>query len=60
MVWKRECADPLPWAAAQQIEGATSTDGRGESIWDRFAKQQKDKVQDGSNGDVVSGGTTTP
>ncbi|GFZ45044.1 beta-glucosidase [Saitozyma sp. JCM 24511] len=39
--------------AAQQIEGATSTDGRGESIWDRFAKQQKDKVQDGSNGDVT-------
>jgi hypothetical protein len=29
-------------------------DGRGPSIWDTFARLQKNKVQDGSNGDVVS------
>lgn len=39
--------------AAQQIEGAVRTGGRGESIWDRFAVEQRFKVQDGSNGDVV-------
>jgi hypothetical protein len=40
-------------SAAQQIEGAVRTDGRGESIWDRFPREQPEKVQDGSNGDVV-------
>ncbi|KAL7423395.1 hypothetical protein Q5752_002699 [Cryptotrichosporon argae] len=35
--------------AAQQIEGAAD---RGESIWDRFAKEQSSKVQDASDGDV--------
>nr|WPS94687.1 beta-glucosidase [Naematelia aurantialba]WVH01939.1 glycoside hydrolase family 1 protein [Naematelia aurantialba] len=39
--------------AAQQIEGAVSEDGRGESIWDRFAKTQAHKVQDRSDGDVT-------
>jgi hypothetical protein len=40
-------------AAAQQIEGAVKDDGRGESIWDRFATAQPEKVQDGSNGNIV-------
>ncbi|WVQ82789.1 hypothetical protein IAT38_004921 [Cryptococcus sp. DSM 104549] len=39
--------------AAQQIEGAVDEDGRGESIWDRFAKEQRSKVQDGSDGTVT-------
>lgn len=41
-------------AAAQQIEGGVGVDGRGESIWDRFATAQAYKVQDGSNGNQVS------
>ncbi len=43
------------WGAATssyQIEGAAGEDGRGESIWDRFAKTLG-KVEDGSNGDVA-------
>jgi beta-glucosidase len=43
------------WGAATssyQIEGATNADGRGESIWDRFAKTPG-KVEDGSNGDTA-------
>lgn len=39
--------------AAQQIEGGTSQDGRGPSIWDDFARTQSEKVKDGSNADVV-------
>ncbi|MEL7367444.1 MAG: GH1 family beta-glucosidase [Myxococcota bacterium] len=35
--------------SAFQIEGATATDGRGESIWDRFASQPG-KIEDGTDG----------
>lgn len=35
-----------------QIEGATSEDGRGPSIWDTFCRETG-RVRDGSNGDVA-------
>ena len=38
--------------AAYQIEGAAHEDGRGESIWDRFAATPG-KVQNGDSGDVA-------
>jgi beta-glucosidase len=38
--------------SAYQIEGAASTDGRGESIWDRFARSPG-KVIDGSDGSAA-------
>ncbi|MDP9036519.1 MAG: GH1 family beta-glucosidase [Myxococcota bacterium] len=43
------------WGSATssyQIEGATREDGRGESIWDRFAKTPSN-VKDGASGDVA-------
>lgn len=43
------------WGAATsayQIEGAAHEDGRGESIWDRFARTPG-KVKNGENGDVA-------
>ena len=43
--------DGFIWAAAtssQQIEGAVTEDGRGMSIWDRFA-MVSGKIEDGSN-----------
>lgn len=39
-------------AAAAQIEGAAFTDGKGESIWDRFSRQPG-KVHDGDTLDVA-------
>jgi beta-glucosidase/6-phospho-beta-glucosidase/beta-galactosidase len=39
--------------AAFQIEGATAADGRGESIWDRFARTPG-KVHNGDTGDPPS------
>jgi beta-glucosidase len=38
--------------AAYQVEGATRDDGRGESIWDRFA-HTPGRIRDGSTGDVA-------
>jgi beta-glucosidase len=38
--------------AAYQIEGAAKEDGRGESIWDRFARTPG-KVKNGDTGDVA-------
>src|SRR5512139_2405229 len=38
--------------ASYQVEGAVREDGRGESIWDRFA-HTPGRVVDGSTGDVA-------
>jgi beta-glucosidase len=52
---KPQFPDGFRWGtatSAYQIEGATSIDGRGPSIWDTFAKQPG-KIRDGSNADIA-------
>ena len=52
---RSDFASDFLWGCATssyQIEGAGSTDGRVESIWDRFAATPG-KVRDGSNGSVA-------
>jgi beta-glucosidase len=47
--------DDFRWGAATasyQIEGATSDDGRGESVWDRFAATPG-KVRNGDSGEIA-------
>lgn len=39
-------------SASYQVEGAWSEDGRGESIWDRFA-HTPGRIRDGASGDVA-------
>ncbi|KAJ8476403.1 hypothetical protein OPV22_020130 [Ensete ventricosum] len=41
-------------SAAYQVEGAWNEGGRGPSIWDTFAHNQPEKIQDGSNGDKAT------
>jgi beta-glucosidase len=52
---RREFPKDFIWGAAtsaQQIEGGRHAEGRGESIWDRFASQPG-KIADGSNPDIA-------
>jgi len=52
---RREFPEDFLWGvatSAQQIEGSTRQDGRGESIWDRFAATAG-KIEDGTNPEVT-------
>ena len=51
------CTGPLPFfiAAAYQVEGAASADGRGPSIWDTFS-HLPGKVRNNETGDVSADG----
>ena len=51
----RQFPSDFIWGAATasyQIEGAVEADGRGESIWDRFA-HTPGRVRDGHTGDIA-------
>ena len=55
MTWLAEMPEGFVWGvatAAYQIEGAHDTDGRGESIWDRFS-HTPGKTFEGHTGDVA-------
>lgn len=55
MIRSMEFPDRFTWgvaAAAYQIEGAASEDGKGPSVWDMFCAQPG-KIADGSSGNVA-------
>ena len=55
MVTRRDFPGDFSWGtatASYQVEGATSEDGRGPSIWDAFAREPG-TIADGSTGDVA-------
>jgi len=39
--------------SSYQIEGAVHKDGRGQTVWDAFARDQPNQILDNSNGDVA-------
>ncbi len=52
---QRQFSDNFVWGAATaayQIEGSTQSDGKGESIWDRFS-HTSGKISDGTTGDIA-------
>jgi beta-glucosidase len=41
-------------SAAAQVEGAYNVDGKSASIWDKFAREKRDRIVDGSRPDVAN------
>ena len=59
--WSVIAEEPFYWGvvtAAYQIEGATDTDGRGPSVWDRFVEIDG-KILNGDKALVVSRAATS-